>query len=71
MQKIVRENCGDKMDAFLSRTYYINGGYDNKHGMSKLSARMEQIEVIFSKSHQCVCVCAKGFSSQMRSCLVT
>ncbi|KAI9099086.1 hypothetical protein K1719_024853 [Acacia pycnantha] len=39
-----QENCGDKMDAFLSRTYYINGGYDNKHGMSKLNARMTQIE---------------------------
>lgn len=33
------------MDAFLSRTYYLNGGHDNKHGMSKLNARMEQIEV--------------------------
>ncbi|KAI4349876.1 hypothetical protein L6164_010421 [Bauhinia variegata] len=39
-----QENCGDKMDAFLNRTYYINGGYDNRSGMSKLNARMEQIE---------------------------
>ncbi|KAK4273372.1 hypothetical protein QN277_021789 [Acacia crassicarpa] len=39
-----QENCGGKMDAFLSRTYYINGGYDNKYGMSKLNARMTQIE---------------------------
>ncbi|XP_028791494.1 inactive glucose-6-phosphate 1-dehydrogenase 4, chloroplastic [Neltuma alba] len=39
-----QENCGDKMDAFLSRTYYINGGYDNKHGMSKLNYHMTQIE---------------------------
>ncbi|KAF3943463.1 hypothetical protein CMV_029985 [Castanea mollissima] len=39
-----QSNCGDKMDAFLSRTYYLNGGHDNKHGMSKLNARMEQIE---------------------------
>ncbi|TKY61587.1 Glucose-6-phosphate 1-dehydrogenase 4 [Spatholobus suberectus] len=39
-----QENCGDKLDAFLSRTYYINGGYDNKYGMSMLNARMEQIE---------------------------
>lgn len=39
-----QQNCGDKMDAFLSRTYYLNGGYDNKEGMSKLNARMEQIE---------------------------
>ncbi|XP_065852748.1 inactive glucose-6-phosphate 1-dehydrogenase 4, chloroplastic [Euphorbia lathyris] len=37
-------NCGDKMEAFLSRTYYLNGGYDNIDGMSKLNARMEQIE---------------------------
>ncbi|XP_022719579.1 glucose-6-phosphate 1-dehydrogenase 4, chloroplastic isoform X3 [Durio zibethinus] len=40
----LRQNCGDKMDAFLSRTYYLNGGYDNKEGMSKLNALMEQIE---------------------------
>jgi glucose-6-phosphate 1-dehydrogenase len=33
------------MDAFLSRIYYLNGGYDNICGMSKLNARMEQIEV--------------------------
>ncbi|XP_022719578.1 glucose-6-phosphate 1-dehydrogenase 4, chloroplastic isoform X2 [Durio zibethinus] len=39
-----QQNCGDKMDAFLSRTYYLNGGYDNKEGMSKLNALMEQIE---------------------------
>ncbi|KAA8545284.1 hypothetical protein F0562_020068 [Nyssa sinensis] len=39
-----QDNCGDKMDAFLSRTYYLNGGHDNIEGMSKLHARMEQIE---------------------------
>ncbi|XVF41726.1 hypothetical protein PTKIN_Ptkin01aG0303000 [Pterospermum kingtungense] len=39
-----QQNCGDKMDMFLSRTYYLNGGYDNKEGMSKLNARMEHIE---------------------------
>ncbi|XP_028064051.1 inactive glucose-6-phosphate 1-dehydrogenase 4, chloroplastic isoform X3 [Camellia sinensis] len=39
-----QENCGDKMDTFLSKTYHLNGGYDNKEGMSKLHARMEQIE---------------------------
>jgi len=50
--KIFRENCGDKMDAFLNRTYYVDGGYDNKQGMSKLNVRMEQIEVIFMKSYQ-------------------
>ncbi|KAI9156389.1 hypothetical protein LWI28_005624 [Acer negundo] len=39
-----QENCGDKMDAFLSRTYYINGGYNNREGMIKLNALMEHIE---------------------------
>ncbi|XP_062144871.1 inactive glucose-6-phosphate 1-dehydrogenase 4, chloroplastic isoform X2 [Alnus glutinosa] len=39
-----QQNCEDKMDAFLSRIYYLNGGYDNICGMSKLNARMEQIE---------------------------
>ncbi|KAH9734048.1 Inactive glucose-6-phosphate 1-dehydrogenase 4 [Citrus sinensis] len=39
-----RENCGGKIDAFLSRTYYLNGGYDNREGMLKLSALMEHIE---------------------------
>ncbi|XP_061366226.1 inactive glucose-6-phosphate 1-dehydrogenase 4, chloroplastic [Gastrolobium bilobum] len=38
------QNCGDKIDAFLGRTFYINGGYDNKYGMSMLNAQMEQIE---------------------------
>ncbi|XP_015874756.3 inactive glucose-6-phosphate 1-dehydrogenase 4, chloroplastic isoform X1 [Ziziphus jujuba] len=39
-----QENCGDKMDAFLSRTYHIDGGCDNKEGMTKLNSLMEQIE---------------------------
>ncbi|KAG5232287.1 glucose-6-phosphate dehydrogenase [Salix suchowensis] len=39
-----QQNCGDKMEAFLRKTYYLNGGYDNCVGMSKLNARMEQIE---------------------------
>ncbi|KAH1071407.1 hypothetical protein AAZX31_03G209500 [Glycine max] len=39
-----QENCDNKLDAFLSKTYYINGGYDNKYGMSMLNSRMEQIE---------------------------
>ncbi|CAH8357893.1 unnamed protein product [Eruca vesicaria subsp. sativa] len=39
-----QENCGDKMDSFLSRTYYIDGGYDNREGMSRLDKRMKQIE---------------------------
>ncbi|KAJ8511628.1 hypothetical protein OPV22_002062 [Ensete ventricosum] len=38
------ENCGDKLDAFLDRTYHINGGFDNEDGMKRLNRRMEQIE---------------------------
>ncbi|CAL9130738.1 inactive glucose-6-phosphate 1-dehydrogenase 4, chloroplastic-like isoform X1 [Musa acuminata AAA Group] len=38
------ENCGDKLDAFLDRTYHINGGFNNKDGMKMLNRRMEQIE---------------------------
>lgn len=33
------------MDAFLSRTYYINGGYDNREGMTRLDEKMKHIEV--------------------------
>ncbi|KAA0048116.1 glucose-6-phosphate 1-dehydrogenase 4 [Cucumis melo var. makuwa] len=39
-----QQNCSDKMDAFLSRTFHVNGGYDNNKGMSKLNLLMEQIE---------------------------
>ncbi|KAL1225506.1 Inactive glucose-6-phosphate 1-dehydrogenase 4 [Cardamine amara subsp. amara] len=40
-----QENCGDKIAVFLSRTYYINGGYNNnREGMSRLAERMKQIE---------------------------
>ncbi|PKI76091.1 hypothetical protein CRG98_003452 [Punica granatum] len=39
-----QENCAEKMDSFLSRTYYLNGGYDNKEGMSKLNAKMKLFE---------------------------
>ncbi|XP_030504197.1 inactive glucose-6-phosphate 1-dehydrogenase 4, chloroplastic isoform X1 [Cannabis sativa] len=39
-----QNDCGDKMDAFLSRTYYIHGGYDNREGMLKLNALMEHVE---------------------------
>ncbi|KAL6278450.1 hypothetical protein ACE6H2_022051 [Prunus campanulata] len=39
-----QENCGDKMDVFLSRTHYINGGYDNREGMSKLNVLMKRFE---------------------------
>ncbi|XP_050382944.1 inactive glucose-6-phosphate 1-dehydrogenase 4, chloroplastic [Argentina anserina] len=39
-----QQDCGDRTDVFLSRTYYINGGYDNREGMSKLDALMKQFE---------------------------
>ncbi|KAF6138416.1 hypothetical protein GIB67_003794, partial [Kingdonia uniflora] len=39
-----QQNCKDKMDAFLSRTYYLNGGYNNIEGMKKLNERMETVE---------------------------
>ncbi|KAH9325651.1 hypothetical protein KI387_005829, partial [Taxus chinensis] len=39
-----RENCGEKMDAFVKRTYYQFGGYDNCEGMLKLDSRMRQME---------------------------
>ncbi|KAK4406783.1 Inactive glucose-6-phosphate 1-dehydrogenase 4, chloroplastic [Sesamum angolense] len=39
-----QENCNEKMEAFMRRTYYLNGGYDNGEGMSKLRAQMEQVE---------------------------
>ncbi|XP_072976083.1 inactive glucose-6-phosphate 1-dehydrogenase 4, chloroplastic isoform X2 [Typha angustifolia] len=38
------ENCGNKLDAFLDRTYYIDGGYNNRDGMAKLNSKMKQIE---------------------------
>jgi len=39
------ENCDDKLNEFLKRTYYIDAGHDNKDGMSRLNSRMAQIEV--------------------------
>ncbi|KAF5175391.1 Glucose-6-phosphate 1-dehydrogenase [Thalictrum thalictroides] len=39
-----QQNCGDKMEDFLNRTYHLYGGYDNKKGMQNLNARMEKIE---------------------------
>ncbi|KAG8363940.1 hypothetical protein BUALT_Bualt19G0074600 [Buddleja alternifolia] len=39
-----QQNCDEKMEAFLRRMYYLNGGHDNREGMSKLHARMEQVE---------------------------
>ncbi|XP_021734512.1 glucose-6-phosphate 1-dehydrogenase 4, chloroplastic-like isoform X4 [Chenopodium quinoa] len=39
-----QQNCGSKIDSFLSKTYYIGGDYDNQEGILKLNARMEQVE---------------------------
>ncbi|XP_051144968.1 inactive glucose-6-phosphate 1-dehydrogenase 4, chloroplastic isoform X2 [Andrographis paniculata] len=39
-----QQNCDEKMEAFLKRTYHFNGGYDNREGMLKLSTCMEQVE---------------------------
>jgi len=41
------ENCGDKLDAFLSSAFHINGGHYNANGMKKLNSLMEEIEVTF------------------------
>ncbi|PVH32786.1 hypothetical protein PAHAL_9G486400 [Panicum hallii] len=38
------ENCDEKLNEFLKRTYYIDAGHDNKDGMSRLNSRMTQIE---------------------------
>ena len=46
---LCRQNCGDKMNDFLRRTYYLDGGYDNQEGMSKLHSQMELIEVRYCK----------------------
>ena len=32
------------MDAFLKRTFYPFGGYDNYEGMEKLDSQMRQLE---------------------------
>lgn len=39
-----QENCGLKIDSFLGKTYYVDGGFDNQEGILKLSVKMEQIE---------------------------
>jgi len=39
-----QENCGEKMDAFLRRTFYLFGGYDNCDGMTRLDSQMRQLE---------------------------
>ncbi|CAM0872945.1 unnamed protein product [Alopecurus aequalis] len=38
------ENCEDKLNEFLKRTYYIDAGHDNKDGMAKLNSKMAHIE---------------------------
>ncbi|KAJ1297391.1 hypothetical protein BS78_01G372200 [Paspalum vaginatum] len=38
------ENCDDKLNKFLKRTYYIDAGHDNEDGMPRLNYRMAQIE---------------------------
>ena len=43
------ENCEDKLDQFLRRTYHINAHHDNREGMRTLNSRMESVEVISSK----------------------
>ncbi|XP_056699112.1 inactive glucose-6-phosphate 1-dehydrogenase 4, chloroplastic isoform X2 [Spinacia oleracea] len=39
-----QENCGSKIDSFLSRTFYVDEGFDNQEGILKLNAKMEQLE---------------------------
>lgn len=39
-----QQNCGEKLDAFLRRTFYLHGDTDNNKGMQDLNACMEQIE---------------------------
>ncbi|XP_021772468.1 glucose-6-phosphate 1-dehydrogenase 4, chloroplastic-like [Chenopodium quinoa] len=39
-----QQNCGSKIDSFLSKTYYVAGDYDSQEGILKLNARMGQIE---------------------------
>ncbi|KAJ4753715.1 Glucose-6-phosphate 1-dehydrogenase [Rhynchospora pubera] len=38
------ENCEDKLEKFLAQTYHIDGGKSNREGMTKLNAKMKQIE---------------------------
>ncbi|CAN4108954.1 unnamed protein product [Withania somnifera] len=40
-----QENCEEKMDANLKRTFYVYGGHDNLEGMSKLNTLMEEVEM--------------------------
>ncbi|VAH90391.1 unnamed protein product [Triticum turgidum subsp. durum] len=38
------ENCEEKLNEFLKRTYYVDAGHDNIDGMAKLNSKMAQIE---------------------------
>lgn len=38
------ENCEEKLNEFLKRTYYVDAGHDNKDGMAKLNSKIAQIE---------------------------
>lgn len=39
-----QENCGEKVDAFLRRTFYLFGSYDSCEGMTRLDSQMRQLE---------------------------
>ncbi|XP_019187836.1 PREDICTED: glucose-6-phosphate 1-dehydrogenase 4, chloroplastic isoform X2 [Ipomoea nil] len=39
-----QQNCEDKMEAFLKRIHYLNGGFNNREGMLKLHVLMEHVE---------------------------
>ncbi|XP_031103388.1 inactive glucose-6-phosphate 1-dehydrogenase 4, chloroplastic isoform X2 [Ipomoea triloba] len=39
-----QQNCEDKIEAFLKRIHYLNGGFNNREGMLKLHVLMEHVE---------------------------
>ena len=61
LNNICRQGCEDKIDAFLRRTYFVDGGYDNREGMLKLTARMEQVEVNNVNLLELLCVGLTSF----------
>ena len=40
-----RENCSDKMDAFLQRCFYHAGQYDSEESFGQLDAKLKIEEV--------------------------
>lgn len=40
-----RENCSDKMDAFLQRCFYHAGQYDSEKSFGELDAKLKLEEV--------------------------